>query len=286
MPKVAVIVPNFNHAPYLARRIDSILGQTFQNFEVLILDDASTDNSREVIERYRGRERVRIVYNERNSGSVFAQWEKGIRATTGEYAWIAESDDWAEPAFLERLVPILDSDKSLALAYCQSAIVDPASSVLGPALSWTEDLDPVRWKSAFRADGREELRNYLIQKNTIPNASAVLQRRSLLEKCLPLRSDLRLCGDWHHWARMLALGGLAFTPEVLNSWWRPASSNARSLPPGILEWREGEQVVDLIADILALGSTERSLAKYAFLRRCWDWLVADGEKSRVPDLLQ
>jgi glycosyltransferase involved in cell wall biosynthesis len=277
MPKVAAIVPNFNHAPYLAQRIDSVLGQTFGDLELLVLDDASTDGSREIIERYRGRSRVRIELSDQNSGSAFAQWEKGVRATGGDYVWIAESDDWAEPAFLERLVPLLDADPSLTLAYCQSAIVDTSSRVTANAACWTEDLDPARWNAPFRSAGREELRRHLIRKNTIPNASAVLQRRSALEKCLPLRTDLGLCGDWHHWARMLAVGGLAFTPEPLNHW-RLASSNARTERPGILEWREGEPVIDLIADTLALMPPERALAKFEFLRRCWGWLTADLER--------
>ena len=78
-PAVSVIVPNFNHAPYLAQRIDSILAQTFADFELILLDDCSTDSSREVIERYREHPKVaHIVVNERNSGSTFAQWRRGL----------------------------------------------------------------------------------------------------------------------------------------------------------------------------------------------------------------
>lgn len=71
MPKVSVIIPNYNHSSYLKERIDSILNQTFQNFEVIILDDCSTDNSKEIIELYRDHTKVsHIVYNEKNSGST------------------------------------------------------------------------------------------------------------------------------------------------------------------------------------------------------------------------
>src|SRR5512136_264482 len=107
MPRVSVIVPNFNHAPYLTWRIDTILGQTFPDLELLILDDGSTDRSRRIIEKYRGRPRVSIQVNPVNSGSVFRQWEKGLSLAAGDYVWIAESDDWAAPTFLERLVPVL-----------------------------------------------------------------------------------------------------------------------------------------------------------------------------------
>ena len=121
MPQVSVIVPNYNHAPYLRQRLDSIFNQTFQDFEVIILDDCSTDNSKEVIEEYRNRSQVsHVVYNETNSGSPFKQWAKGFDLAQGEYIWIAESDDWAELNFLEKMFRILEKDDSLALAFCES----------------------------------------------------------------------------------------------------------------------------------------------------------------------
>ena len=103
-PKVSVIVPNYNHASYLKQRIDSILNQTFQDFEVIILDDCSTDNSLEVLSHYKNHNKVsHCVFNDTNSGSTFKQWDKGIQLAKGEWIWIAESDDWAEPEFLETI---------------------------------------------------------------------------------------------------------------------------------------------------------------------------------------
>ena len=93
---VSVIIPNYNHAPFLKERIDSVLNQTYDNFEVIILDDKSTDNSKEVIANYRGHSKIsHIVYNEENSGSTFKQWQKGFSLAKGDYIWIAESDDVA-----------------------------------------------------------------------------------------------------------------------------------------------------------------------------------------------
>ena len=75
-PLVSVIIPNYNHAPFLKERIDSVLNQSFDNFEVIILDDKSTDHSKEVIESYRNHEKVvHIEYNSQNSGSTFKQWD-------------------------------------------------------------------------------------------------------------------------------------------------------------------------------------------------------------------
>ena len=88
---VSVIIPNYNHAKYLNQRIDSVLNQTYQNFEVIILDDCSPDNSKQVIEAYRGHPKIStIVYNEQNSGTTFKQWDKGLQLAKGEWVWIAD----------------------------------------------------------------------------------------------------------------------------------------------------------------------------------------------------
>ena len=124
MPKVSVIVPNFNHSAYLKQRIDSILNQTYQDFELIILDDCSTDNSREIIDLYVNCAKVsNIVYNEKNSGNTFKQWKKGISLAVGKYVWIAESDDWCEATLLETLVVGIEKDDNCIISYCQSYCV-------------------------------------------------------------------------------------------------------------------------------------------------------------------
>lgn len=88
MDKVSVIIPNYCHAAYLEQRIDSVLSQTYQDFEVIILDDNSPDDglSRMVIEKYRENlSESHIVYNEENSGCTFEEYDKGISFAEGEY---------------------------------------------------------------------------------------------------------------------------------------------------------------------------------------------------------
>src|SRR5687767_14108483 len=98
----SVIIPNYNHGRFLHERIGSVVAQKKEPFEIIILDDHSTDNSREVIEIYRAHRLVtHIVYNEKNSGSPFAQWVRGIKLATASWIWIAESDDVANADFLE-----------------------------------------------------------------------------------------------------------------------------------------------------------------------------------------
>ena len=88
---VSVIVPCYNHAPYLKQRIESILNQTYQNFELILLDDVSPDESGEILLSYKDHPKVsHCIINERNSGSTFHQWNKGIALAQGELIWIAE----------------------------------------------------------------------------------------------------------------------------------------------------------------------------------------------------
>jgi glycosyltransferase involved in cell wall biosynthesis len=117
MPTVSVIVPNYNHARYLRRRIDSILAQAYRDFELILLDDCSTDDSREILASYSGDPKVRIEFNAKNSGSVFKQWNKGVQTARGRYICIAESDDYADAHFLARMVPILEEQPEVTLAH-------------------------------------------------------------------------------------------------------------------------------------------------------------------------
>src|SRR5713226_5897350 len=123
MPKVSVIIPNYNHARFLRKRIESVLEQTYQDFELILLDDYSTDESRTILEQYSSDPRVRIEFNSANSGSPFKQWNKGVRLACGKYIWIAESDDYADERLLERLVAVLKADPQISFAYCRSRCV-------------------------------------------------------------------------------------------------------------------------------------------------------------------
>ena len=106
LEKVSVVVPNYNYARYLDGRMRSIFEQTYPIFETIVLDDCSTDGSLarlDDIARTSGR-RFRIVANDENSGSPFAQWERGCRLARGKYVWVAEADDGSDPRFLEEVV--------------------------------------------------------------------------------------------------------------------------------------------------------------------------------------
>lgn len=216
MHKVSVIVPNYNHAPFLEQRLDSIFNQTFQDFEVILLDDCSTDNSTEILSQYAKHPKVSyFIINKKNSGSTFKQWKKGVELSKGEYIWIAESDDYADATLLQKLLPSF-SIPTVGIAYCQSNKVDENGAIVNSMLKWTDDIDKTRWQSKFVNAGIDEIRNYLSIKNTIPNASAVLLRREAISNVLPLPLHFKMGGDKYMYAKILESWDIAYFPEHLN----------------------------------------------------------------------
>ena len=227
MPTVSVIIPNYNHARYLRQRIESVLWQTYQDFEVVLLDDCSTDNSREVLVSYRDNPKVRIDFNENNSGSVFKQWNKGVRMARGRYIWIAESDDYADPGFLAQMVPILDGQREVTLAYCRSRRVGEDDQHFGFADSDFDRLDPNHWATDFTVDGLEECRRFFVLSSPVPNASAVLFRKDVYERVGWAEERYRICGDYKIWAAMALEGKIAYVGRPLNHF-RTHGENVRS----------------------------------------------------------
>jgi glycosyltransferase involved in cell wall biosynthesis len=213
-PKVSVVIPSYNHARFLPERIRSVLQQTFQDFEVLIFDDASTDDSRAVIDQFRD-PRIRATFNERNSGSTFQQWNRGVAEARGEYVWLAESDDYADPEFLATLVDLLERHPNCGLAYTQSNEVDCSGLVAGP-LTYMQQLHPTRWLSYFVASGPEEAATYLLHENTIPNASGVLFRREIYLAAGGANERMKLAGDWLMWAKLCSRSDVAYVARALN----------------------------------------------------------------------
>lgn len=218
-PKVSVIVPNYNHARYLKARIDSILNQTFQDFELILLDDCSTDNSVELLQSYAGHPHVsHIVLNDRNTGSPFLQWQKGIDLAQGEYVWIAESDDTAQPEFLSTTVAVLDQYPQAALCYTGSRLIDEDGHDLHRDINqWGNRKLNLPEKHSV-IDGRRFAARNLYWRNYIANASAVLSRADHLRR-IDLHDCIRMrySGDWLFWFRMALTGDVAEVYADLNN---------------------------------------------------------------------
>jgi glycosyltransferase involved in cell wall biosynthesis len=279
IPKVSVIIPNYNHARYLRQRIASVLGQTYQDFEVILLDDCSTDESRSIIGEYAGDPRVRIEFNQKNSGNTFKQWNKGVKLARGEHVWIAESDDYADERLLERLVGVLEEEPEVTFVYCRSWRIAPDGEPNGYADWYLADLDPPgRWAADFRADGREECRNYFVHVNSVPNASAVVFRKAIYDQVGGADERLCVCGDWKLWVSMALERKLAYLSEPLN-YYREHGATVRSK---ITEtgWCAGEHL-RMVNWMLGRVTPSEAIRKRAYEMASCSWKPAVSSR-RVP----
>lgn len=228
---VSVIIPNYNHARFLDERILSVLNQTYQNYELIILDDKSTDDSIQIINKYRDNSHVsHVLVNEENSGSPFLQWEKGMKLAKGELIWLAESDDSCTPIFLENLVSgYLKSNA--ALVFCRSEKIDLQGRVLPNPLQ--EELT-----SDLIMDGHSFIKKYLISSNSIQNASSVVFRRDIALSLKGEYTSYRGAGDWVFWLQICLKGKVCYLNKPLN-YYRWHGSNT-----SIQEAKSGKQEIE------------------------------------------
>lgn len=256
-PAVSVIVPNFNHAPYLAQRIDSILAQTFADFELILLDDCSTDSSREVIERYREHPKVaHIVVNERNSGSTFAQWRRGLGLARGRYVWIAESDDYADPEFLATLVPLLDADSEAVVAFTGSHMVDAAGAPI-PGADW--DRYRPGQPRIERYEGPDFIKKKLLWTADLYNASMAIFRRSAAPEIEDAQTRMRYCGDWLFWVNLARRGAAVEVREKLNYFRQHNAKVSPGASKSGVYFIEGLPIMVRVADALKLTPAQRAM---------------------------
>ncbi|KQB11297.1 glycoside hydrolase family 99-like domain-containing protein [Rhodobacter capsulatus] len=222
VPRVTVVVPNYNYGRYIEDRLQSVLAQDFPIYEIIVLDDRSTDDSLERIRAFAARcERpIRIVPNAVNSGNVFRQWIKGLDLAQGDYVWIAEADDLAEPDFLSTAMRGFEKPGTV-LSYTDSAQIDENGTPLAANYRYyTDKISPTHWAQNYCRDGAEEISEVLYLKNTIPNASGVVMAAGALKSVLTEhRAELesvRFVGDWLVYLWLLERGGIAFNTASKN----------------------------------------------------------------------
>lgn len=227
--KVSAIIPNYNYANFIIERIDSILNQTYPIYELIILDDCSTDNSVEVIEKkiksIKDKNlQIKFIKNEKNSGCVFKQWKKGFEAATGDFIWLAEADDSAESTFVQELMKAFDDDK-VVLSYCDSARIDENNQLIRYR---SDDLyDMCRcgdWNMNYVREGEKEIIDHLSVTNTILNVSSVIWRKANYQDIFTKAEDFKVAGDWYIYSQVLKTGRISFLAKSLNYYRKHGSS--------------------------------------------------------------
>lgn len=250
---VSVIVPNFNYANYLPQRLKTIVDQNYPLKEIIILDDASSDNSMDVINKFIldfHDFNIKVIRNLNNSGSVFKQWFKGISIATGQYIWIAEADDLCDERFVYSLVS--NFRDNTVLAYSQSKQTDENNSVLAnDYLAYTSDISTTKWLGSYHYNGIAEIKEALCIKNTIPNVSGVIFRNIVDDSILSELLKFKIAGDWLFYCHILSKGGIYFHSESLN-YHRRHNSSVTKIGFGQTIYDEIKSMQDYLANTYEL----------------------------------
>ncbi|VTZ23751.1 Glycosyl transferase family 2 [Methylocella tundrae] len=217
-PTISVIIPNYNHARYLDERLKSIFAQQSPPDEIIFLDDASADESLAIARASKAKSKIpfAILTNPRNSGSPFKQWAKGVSHAKCDLVWIAESDDSSDPRFLQRMAESF-TDPDVVLAYSDSEVIGTQGEILAQSYRfYTDTLDELKWLTGYVESGASEILTTLAIKNTIPNVSSAVFKRTALVDAIRQIQDFRYCGDWRAYLACLRQGKISFRPEALN----------------------------------------------------------------------
>jgi glycosyltransferase involved in cell wall biosynthesis len=234
-PLVSVVVPSYNHADFLDRRMESLLTQTYTKLEIIVIDDCSTANNVEILTRYLSDSRVKLVIRKENGG-VTAVTNQGIQLSSGEYVLFAQCDDACDSRMIERLVVSLTAQPSAAVAFSRSLMVDESDRILGDDFSIREKS----FRTHCETDtliGRREMRRFLLHSCVMPNLSGILFRRDCFEAVGQFSSEYQACLDWDMFFRITEQYDFCYVAEPLNRF-RQHSATIRSATKGRITYDE------------------------------------------------
>ncbi len=285
-PLVSIIVPNYNHAAYLVQRLDSIFDQSYRNFEVILLDDASSDGSQQILRDYHSRypEQSRLVINEQNSGSPFQQWRRGLELANGELVWIAESDDFCDPDFLGKLIPNF-ANPAMMLAFCRIRFVDESGSQdVWSMQHYLPELEASIWDESLVSSAHKLTLKIWNRRNLIPNVSASIFRNCQSMRLLQEQQwlNMKICGDWLFYLHVARGGLVGYTPETSSYYRQHPQNTSVSLHRQRLYLEEHLIIAEQLLKLYRLD-TEICNAIKTELRRRW----LDHHDDAIPsDLLE
>lgn len=260
MPKVTVIIPTYNAIAYLPSTVDSVIQQTFTDFEVLIVDDGSTDETVEWVSKLVD-PRVRLI-SQANQGVAVAR-NQGITGAQGEYVAFLDADDLWEPTKLEKQVKCLEENPQIGLVNTSIVNIDEQGKPLG---------------AVNASDIEGNVLKYIVEENLILCGSAPMVRRSCLEAVQGFDQKLMSAEDWDLWIRLAARYDFAVVREPLVLYRQHLNSKSNNIERHL---KHRLKVIDKTFETVAIDLQplkHRSLGR-AYLSVAWKLLVQKDYKT-------
>ena len=274
--RISVVIPNYNYENFLYQRIYSILSQREKLFELIILDDCSNDNSRklidEIVENLQNYINVKKVYNTKNSGSAFKQWEKGFNIATGDYVWIAEADDYCNPSFLKNILLPIKNDSDIVISYSDTAFIDKSGKIICNSVKNDIDiLNTGHWDNNFVAKGIDEIKEYAFLNCTIANVSSVVFKKDNYNEFFKMSGKFKQAGDWLFYINIMTKGKVAFSNKALN-FYRLHGNNVTSVTKKQVHFNEIVKVHEYVNNKFKLTKKQKEHIqdRYKFLKKAWN----------------
>ena len=219
--KVSVVIPNYNYSRFIYQRVYSILSQNYKIHELIILDDCSTDDSRividEMVSKIDSYVSVKKIYNKKNSGSAFKQWEKGFEIASGDYVWIAEADDYCNSYMLNKLVKPIRKNRDIMISYCDTAFIDSNGYIIMKSIKNEIDIQKSgHWNRSYINNGIDEIDKYSYLNNTIANVSSCLIKNCDYGLIFSDAGKFYQAGDWLIYLYIMSKGYISYINKAMN----------------------------------------------------------------------
>ena len=273
---ISVVIPNYNYEKFLMQRLYSILIQKVKISEIIILDDMSTDNSREIIDEIYSNLKnyinIKTVYNEKNSGSAFKQWEKGFDLASSDYVWIAEADDYCDKDFLKNVTKPIDKNKNIVISYADTAFIDSDGNIILKSIKPEIDIMKTgHWDHDFVNDGKSEFENYSFLNCTIANVSSTLIKKGNYDEYFKISKEYKQAGDWIFYVNVMQNGYISYKNKPLN-YYRVHGNNVSSVTKKEAHMNEIKNIHSYYDKKFGLTSKQKKEIdkRYDFLNEVWN----------------
>lgn len=242
--KVSICIPTYNSARFLGAAVESALAQDYDDFEVVVCDNASTDETPELVRNYADNPHLRTVRYETPVGQA-ANWNRCLDLARGDYVVLLHADDLLKPAFIRRASLVLDAHTDVGLVHCAVQHADTALAPLHVQRLYDED----------RVDREEDLLRRLLLDGCVVNPCGVMVRRGVYDEVGRFTEHIVWGVDWHMWIRAALCAPTAYISEVLGVYRQHAQSGTTGV---MATARNGSDEMWMMNDVFRLIPADRT----------------------------